>query len=218
VKRDRILSALKEGKYYAELWWQTRTETWNGNYFDAMKQIDAAIVERANSSTHTTMKAVTPDGAEVSNNPYQHGSTHATAVAYTSCEQCVKAAAWEEGRTSARRHVQDAVDTVADAERELSEVKARCLAAEARVEVERKIREGSVGAYVTLATAARQLVAALPKCTQVSAGVSCSRPATRTQNGGILCDKHRRSDMRGDCAYAAPLRALAALLPGEQNV
>ena len=98
----------------------------------------------------------------------------------------------------------------------IEELKARCLAAEARVDVERKIREGSIGAYVALAAAARQLVAALPKC-NICRGAA-TRPPAHSLNNIWCCDKHRGSlEAIDDVNYAAPLRALAALLPDEES-
>jgi len=54
---------------------------------------------------------------------------------------------------------------------------------------------------------ARALVAALPRCGRLD----CPRPATRVIHGQVcLCDEHGASV--GDGPYAAPLRALRALL------
>jgi len=64
--------------------------------------------------------------------------------------------------------------------------------------------------HAALAEAARALVEALPKCW-------CGEPATLVSpDWDAECDEHRSRahDHLPDCKWAAPLRALAALLSG----
>ena len=106
----------------------------------------------------------------------------------------------------------------------IEELKARCLAAEAAVKHHEHYVKTSVsivadceGELSKLRVAARQLVAALPKC-NICRGAA-TRPPAHSLNNIWCCDKHRGSlEAIDDVNYAAPLRALAALLPDEESL
>ena len=123
----------------------------------------------------------------------------------------------------------------------IEELKARCLAAEAAVKHHEHYVKTSVsivadceGELSKLRVAARQLVSSLPRCMWIpdedkepELPDPCGAFATHQEfidgSGPDLCAKHyaeRCPEWRTDqpeCEWAAPLRALAALLPDEES-